>query len=59
MALSKNVKLMELRDVKIAKLLTDSATDPTYGTPVDIPGAIKVQVSPKTESKKLMEIANF
>jgi hypothetical protein len=53
MALSKNVKLMELRDVKIAKLLTDSATDPTYGTPVDIPGAIKVQVSPKTESKKL------
>ena len=47
------IKMMELSDVAIAQLLTDATTAPTYATKVDLGGAIKLQVSPKTETKKL------
>lgn len=47
------IRLLELRDVKISKLLTDSAVAPTYGAPVDLVGGIKVTVTPKADTKKL------
>jgi len=47
------IKLMELDDVAIAQLLTDSTTAPTYSTSVNLNGSTKLQVSPKTETKKL------
>lgn len=47
------IKLMELDDVAIAQLLTDSTASPTYASSVNLGGAIKLQVSPKTETKKL------
>lgn len=54
MALPTNgIRLMELRDVKIAKLLTDLSSAPTYGASVDLQGAVKLLVTPKTETKKL------
>lgn len=43
------VKLMELADVKIAAI----AGDGTVGTYTDMTGAMKLQVTPKTETKKL------
>ena len=53
MALPTKVKMMELRDAKIAKLVTDNATAPTYGTSVDLEGMTKITITPKTDSKKL------
>lgn len=47
------IKLMELSDVAISKLLTDATASPTYGTKVDLAGAVKLQISPKAETKKL------
>ena len=47
------IKLMELNDVAISKLLTDATTAPTYATSVNLQGVSKVKVSPKTETKKL------
>ena len=50
MALATNkVKLMELTDVKIAPIKSDGS----YGTLVDLAGALKLQIAPKTETKKL------
>lgn len=53
MALGTNLKMIELVEVGIAKLLTDSATAPTYDTLVKLQGATKITVSPKTDTKKL------
>ena len=39
MALSHTMKLIELSDIKIAKMLTDDGTATTYGALVDMPGA--------------------
>jgi hypothetical protein len=47
------VKFMELADVKIAKLLTDSASAPTYDTLVDLAGALSLTVQPVIETKQL------
>lgn len=48
-----SIKLMELSDVAIAQLLTDATTAPTYGTSVNLNGSSKLQISPKTDTKKL------
>ena len=54
MALQTNaVKLMELADVKVAKLLTDVSSAPTYDSLVNLSGALKLTISPKSEMKKL------
>ena len=53
MALSHTMKLIELSDIKIAKMLTDDGTATTYGTLVDMPGAMKITLSPKADSKQL------
>lgn len=51
---SSRVVLMELRDVKVAPLLTDPASGTaTYGEFVDLTGALSLKVSPKMESKTL------
>ena len=47
------IKLMELNDVAISKLLTDSTTAPTYSTSVNLQGVSKLKIAPKTETKKL------
>jgi hypothetical protein len=49
------VKMMELADAKMTKMLTDPAGgSPTYdATSVDIGGILKITVSPKAETKKL------
>jgi len=47
------IRMMELRDVKIFKLLTDTSGAPTYSASVDITGSLKLSVAPKTEVKKL------
>jgi hypothetical protein len=48
-----NIRLIELSDTKISKLLTDTTGSPTYGTSVDLAAITKLQVAPKTETKKL------
>lgn len=53
MALPTVFKLMELEDVKIAKLVSDEGTAPTYEAAVDVPGITKVTIGPKAETKKL------
>lgn len=53
MALTHQVKQMELVDVQIASMTSDTGTTPVYGALVDIPGAIKVTATPKVESKRL------
>ena len=53
MALPTKVKMMELRDAKIAKLVTDNATAPTYGTSVDLEGMTKITITPKTKSNPI------
>ena len=53
MALSHTMKLIELSDIKIAKMLTDDGTATTYGALVDMPGAMKITLSPKADSKQL------
>lgn len=50
---SKKVKLMELNESKIYKLLTDATTAPTYDAGLALPGVMKISISPKTETKKL------
>lgn len=51
---SSRVVLMELRDVKVAPLLTDPASGTaTYGDYVDLTGALSLKVTPKMESKTL------
>lgn len=47
------VKLMELTDAKVAKMLTDVSSAPTYDSLVDLSGALKLTISPKSEMKKL------
>ncbi len=48
------VVLMELRDVKVFPLLTDPSDGvATYGAPVDLTGALTLQVSPQMETKSL------
>lgn len=47
---AKTFKLMELRDVKIKKL---GAGDVPTGALVDIPGALKLSIAPKIDTKKL------
>ena len=48
------VVLMELQDVKVAKLLTDPSTaEPTYGEWVDLAGILTLQISPEMETKNL------
>lgn len=47
------VKLMELRNVKIAKLLSDITGNPFYDAMVNLTGAVKLTISPKAETKKL------
>lgn len=50
-----SVVLMELRDVKVAELLTDPGdAEPTYGEWVDLAGALTLQVSPEMVTKNLM-----
>lgn len=51
--LNHTMKLIELSDLKISKLLTDDGTATTYGTVVDLPGAMKITLSPKADSKQL------
>jgi hypothetical protein len=53
MALGTKTKLMELRDAKIAQMLTDTDTAPTYATAIDLDGVTKITVTPKVETKKL------
>lgn len=53
MALNHTVKLIELSDIKIAQLLTDDGSATTYGSTKDMPGAMKIQVSPKADTKQL------
>lgn len=55
MALSHDLKLMELVDAKIAQITADLAGggNPTYAALVDLMGVTKITVAPKTESKKL------
>lgn len=51
---SSRVVLMELRDVKVAPLLTDPVSGTTtYGDFVDLTGALSLQVTPQMESKTL------
>lgn len=51
---SQRVVLMELRDVKVAPLLTDPVSgETTYGDYVDLAGALSLQVTPQMESKTL------
>lgn len=50
-----SVVLMELRDVKVAELLTDPGdAAPTYGEWVDLAGILTLQVSPEMVTKNLM-----
>ena len=45
MALQTNdIKLMELTDAKVAKLLTDVSSAPTYAALVDLSGALKLTI---------------
>ena len=53
MTMSTNLKLIELTEVGIAQLMTDSETSPNYGTLVKLTGSTKLTISPKTEIKKL------
>jgi hypothetical protein len=53
MALTKRFKIMELKEVKISKLLTDDENGITYGTSVSCPGALKLKVIPKIDTKPL------
>jgi len=48
-----NIRLIELSDTKIAQLLTDSSGSPTYSSSVDIPAITKLNIAPKTDTKKL------
>jgi hypothetical protein len=45
--------MMELREVSVARMESDLATAPTYGTGVRLDAAVKLTVQPKTESKEL------
>lgn len=53
MPLPTTVKLMELSDAKIAKMINDTGSGPTYDTTIDLPGIVKIGVAPKAETKKL------
>ena len=49
-----SVVLMELQDVKVAKLLTDPSTaEPTYGEWIDLAGILTLQISPEMVTKNL------
>lgn len=48
------LRLMELKDVKVSRMVSDSAdAEPTYDNPVDLAGALSFQVSPELENKIL------
>lgn len=47
------IKLMELVDIKVAKLLTDVSDEPTYDTLVDLAGALRLNIRPVVETKSL------
>ena len=48
------LRLMELKDVKVSRMISDSAdAEPTYDNPVDLAGALSFQVSPELENKIL------
>lgn len=53
MPLTTIVKLLEIEDAKIAPMTADTGSSPTYGSSVDVPGIMKIAVSPKVENKKL------
>lgn len=53
MALPTVLKLLELEDVKVSPLVSDTGTEPQYDAAVDIPGVTKLGISPKIENKKL------
>ena len=53
MSLTHELKMFELRDARISKLLIDDSTALTYGPSKDIPGVTKLGITPKAESKEL------
>lgn len=54
MALPTVSKLLELKDVKITPLDSDpSGGAPSYGTPVDVPGIMKLSMAPDMLKKEL------
>lgn len=47
-------KLLELKDVKIAPLTSDpEGSTPEYGPVIDIPGIVRLSISPNVERKEL------
>lgn len=53
---SRVTELYGLRDARIRPLVSDSpdVSAPTYGNPIDLPGAASLEVSPQIESQELL-----
>lgn len=48
------LRLMELKDVKVSRMISDSADgEPVYDTPIDLAGILSLQISPELDSKEL------
>lgn len=47
------IKVMDLTDVTITEMTADAGASPTYGTPIPIPGIVKVGIKPEMASAEL------
>lgn len=53
MSLTRIVRILELQDARISPMTADTGGAPTYGASVDLPGIVKIKLTPVMESKEL------
>lgn len=53
MSLTRIVRILELQDARISPLTADTGGAPTYGASIDLPGIVKIGLTPVMESKEL------
>lgn len=53
MAMTTEVRLMELRKVTVYPLTSDTNSSPVYGEGVQVPGILSLHITPKIETKEL------
>lgn len=53
MSLTRIVRILELQDARISPMTADTGGAPTYGASIDLPGIVKIELTPVMDNKEL------